>query len=109
MILYLGAAILNGLNFLLVMLSFLLFLVPIDALVDLGSPDCFVNSVFISKYCLPSQKIDPLPLALIDGTINHLVNHIISLPIKFPCSYSYQTEFFVIKLESSYLIMLGHN
>jgi len=91
------------------MLSFLLFPVPVNALVDLGSPDCFVNSVFISKYCLPFRKIDPLPLVLIDRTINHLVNYVISLPIKFPCSYSCQTEFFVIKLESSYSIMLGYN
>jgi len=68
-----------------------------------------VDSVFVSRYCLPIQKIDPLLLALIDGTINHLMNYVISLPIKFPCSYSCQTEFFVTKLEGSYPIVLGHN
>jgi len=68
-----------------------------------------VDSVFVSRYCLPIQKINPLPLALIDGTINHLMNYVISLPIKFPCLYSCQTEFFVTKLEGSYPIVLGHN
>ena len=107
--LHLGTATLNSLNFLLVMLFSLLFLVSVNALVDSGSSDYFVDSVFISRYCLPIQKIDPLLLTLIDKTINHLMNHVISLPIKFLCSYSCQTEFFVTKLEGSYPIVLGHN
>jgi len=107
--LHLGAATLNGLNFLLVMLLSPLFPVFVNALVDLGSFDCFLDSVFVSRYCLPIWKIDPLLLTLIDGTTNHLVNHIVSLPIKFPCLYSCQTEFFVTKLEGSYPIVLGHN
>ena len=82
---------------------------PIVALVDLGSSDCFVDSVLVSKYRLPCRKINSLLLTLIDGTINHLVNHVVSLPIRFPCSYSCQIEFFVTKLEDTYPIVLGHN
>ena len=107
--LYLGTVTLNGLNSLLVILSSLLFPVSINALVDSGSSDCFVDFIFVSRYCLPTWKIDPLLLTLIDRTINHLMNHIVSLPIKFPCSYSCQTEFFVTQLEGSYPILLGHN
>ena len=46
---------------------------------------------------------------MIDGTINHLVNHVMSLPIRLPCLYSFQIEFFVTKLEGTYPIVLGHN
>jgi len=91
------------------MLSSPSFLVSVNALVDSGSSDCFVDSVFISKYCLPLQKINPHPLTLIDGTINQLVSHVVSLPINFPCLYSCRIEFFVTKLEGTYPIVLGHN
>jgi len=83
--------------------------VLVIALVDSGLSDCFVNSVLVSKYRLPYQKINPLLLTLIDGTINYLVNCIVSLPIRFPCLYSCQIEFFVTKLEGTYPIVLGHN
>jgi len=83
--------------------------VPVNTLVDSESSDCFMNSALVSKYHLPYQKINPLLFALIDGTINHLVNHVMSLPIRFPCLYSYQIEFFVTKLEGTYPIVLGHN
>ena len=68
-----------------------------------------MDSVLVSKYRLPCQKINPLPLTLIDGTINYLVNRVVSLPIKFPCSYSCQIEFFITKLEGTYPIVLGYN
>jgi len=109
MVLHLGAATTTGSKSLQVELSLPLILVPVVALVDSGSSDCFVDSVFVSKYCLPCRKIKPLPLTLIDGTINHFVNHVMSLPIRFPCSYSCQTEFFVTKLEGTYPTVLGHN
>jgi len=32
-----------------------------------------------------------------------------SLPIRLPCLYFCQIEFFVTKLESTYPIVLGHN
>jgi len=42
-------------------------------------------------------------------TINYLVNHVVSLPIIFPCSYSCQIEFFMTKLEGTYPIVLEYN
>jgi len=104
-----GSASLTILKALQVMLSSPSFLASVNALVDSGSSDCFVDSVFVSKYCLPLQKIDPHLLTLIDGTINQLVSHVVSLPINFPCLYSCRIEFFVTKLEGTYPIVLGLN
>jgi len=108
-ILYLGIAMITYLKSLQVELSLPSIPVPVVALVDSGSSDCFVDSVLVSKYHLPCRKINPLLLTLIDKTINHLVNRIMSLPKRFPCSYSCQIEFFVTKLEGTYPIVLGHN
>ena len=108
-VLHLGIAIITCLKSLQVKFSLPSIPVSAVALVDSGSSDCFVDSVLVSKYCLPCQNINPLLLTLIDGTINHLVNHVVSLPIRFPCSYSCQIEFFVTKLEGTYPIVLGHN
>jgi len=105
----LGAATLTYLKSLQVELSLPPIPVPINALVDLWSSDYFMDFALVSKYHLSYQKINFRPLALIDGTINHFVNHVMSLPIRLPCSYSFQIEFFVTKLESTYPIVLGHN
>ena len=91
------------------MLSSPSFPASVNALVDSGSSDCFVDSIFVSKNCLPLQKIKPRPLILIDRTINQLVSHVISLSINFPCSHLCRIEFFVMKLEGTYPIVLGHN
>jgi len=109
MMLRLGAATLTCLKSLQVKLSLPPIPVPVNALVDSGSSDCFIDFALISKYHLLCWKINPCPLALIDGTINHLVNHVMSLPIRLPCLYSFQIEFFVTKLEGTYPIVLGHN
>jgi len=108
-ILYLGTAMITCLKLLQVELSLPPIPAPVITLVDSGSSDCFVDSVLVSRYRLPCQKINPLPLTLIDGTINHLVNRVVSLSIRFPCSYSCQIEFFMTKLEGTYPIILGHN
>jgi len=109
MMLCLGAATLTCSKSLQVELSLPPVPVPINTLVDSGSSDCFMDFALISKYHLPYRKINPHPLALIDGIINHLVNHVVSLPIRLPCLYSCQIEFFVTKLKSTYSIVLGHN
>jgi len=108
-ILHLGIATITCLKLLQVELSLSFIPVPVIALVDSGSSNYFVDSILVSKYHLPCQKINLLLLTLIDKTINHLVNHVVSLSIRFPCSYSCQIEFFVIKLKGTYPIVLGHN
>ena len=91
------------------MLSSPSFPASVNALVDSGSSDFFVDSVFVSKNCLPLQKIKSRPLTLIDGTINQLVSHVVSLSINFPCLHLCRIEFLVMKLEGTYPIVLGHN
>jgi len=109
MILCLGAATLTCLKSLQVELSLPSIPVPVNTLVNSGSSDYFMDFALVSKYHLPCQKINPRPLALINGTIYHLVNHVMSLPIRLPCLYFCQIEFFVTKLEGIYPIVLGHN
>ena len=46
---------------------------------------------------------------LINGTVNALVTCIVSLPIKFSCSYECILEFFVTKLENTYPAVLRHS
>ena len=105
----LGSASLTILKALQVMLLSPSFLASVNALVDSGLSDCSVDSIFVSKNCLPLQKIKPCSLTLIDRTINQLVSYVVSLPINFPCSYSCWIEFFMMKLEGTYPIVLGHN
>jgi len=88
LLLYLGSAILTTLKLLQIILLFPSIPMPVHALVDSGSSNCFVDSLFMSKYCLSVWEINPLLLILIDGSINHVVNCIISLPINFSCFYS---------------------
>ena len=86
-------------------------LVPLafEGLVDSGSSDCFLDSGFVTMNKLPFQKIAPLPIMLIDGTINAYVNSIIMLPIEFSCGYSYAPEFYVTKLEGTYPVVLSYS
>lgn len=75
-------------------------------LVDSGSSDCFLNSSFISKNKLSFREIAPLPVALIDGTINAFVTCVVPLPINFSYGYSCMLEFYITKLEDTYPAVL---
>jgi len=50
-----------------------------EGLVDSGSSDCFLDSVFVARNELPTREITPLPIALIDGTVNAYVNRVVLL------------------------------
>ena len=80
-----------------------------DGLVDSGSMDCFVDSTFSATHGLVARDISPRPLTLIDGSVNHFVKNVVSLPIQLPCSYSCQIECYVTNLEGTYPLVLGHN
>jgi len=58
---------------------------------------------------LAYQDIEPRSLSLIDGTVNNCVNRTVTLPMKFPCGASFQIKFFVIPLDGSCEVVLGHN
>jgi len=51
----------------------------------------------------------PLSVALIDSTMNAYVNHIVMLPIEFPCGYLCTPEFFMTKLEGTYPAVLSYS
>ena len=57
----------------------------------------------------PFWEIVPLPVALIDGTMNVYVNRIVMLPIEFPCGYLCTPEFFMTKLERTYPAVLSYS
>jgi len=78
-------------------------------LVNSGSFDLFIDSVFVSKNNLVSQSIEPRPLFLIDGIVNNLVNRIVMLPMKLSCGTSFLIKFFVISLDGSCEVVLCHN
>jgi len=80
-----------------------------EGLVDSGSSDCFLDSLFVAKFNLPFREIAPLPVALIDGTVNTHVTRVVSLPIEFSCGYVCELEFFVTKLEGTYPVVLGYS
>ena len=79
------------------------------ALVNLGFSNSFINLIFIANNKLANQDIEPHPLSLIDGTVNNCVNRTVTLPMKFPCRASFQIKFFVIPLDRSCEVVLGHN
>jgi len=61
------------------------------------------------KYGLLFEKIDPLLLILIDGSSEHTVKDIVTLPIYLSCSYLCQIKCYVTGLEGTYPIVLGYN
>lgn len=76
---------------------------------DSGSTDCFVDSRFVDTYKLPFQKIAPLSLTLIDGTVNQYVSCVVMLPMQLSLGYSFVCELYVTKLDNLHPIVLGHN
>ena len=87
------------------------FLIPLafEGLVDSGSSDCFLDSVFVARNELPTREITPLPISLIDGTVNMYVNCVVLLPIKLSCGYVCVSEFYVTKLKGTYPAVLGYS
>lgn len=61
------------------------------------------------KYGLLFEKIDSLPLILIDSSSEHTVKGIVTLPIYLSYSYSCQIKCYVMDLEGTYPIVLGYN
>jgi len=79
-------------------------------LIDLGSIDCFMNSVFAARSNLRTCTIfPPLPLTLIDGTVNCCVSQSVELQIELPCSLLCVVNFFLTPLDESYTVVLGYS
>jgi len=78
-------------------------------LVDSGSSDSFIDSMFTSKNKLVHQGIEPCSLSLIDGTVNNCVNQIVTLPMTLPYGMSFLIKFFVTPLDGLCEVVLGYN
>jgi len=68
-----------------------------------------MDAKFAATHKLPFRDIDPLPLTLIDGTVNQNVTRIITLLIQLICSYSCAPEFYLTQLDRTSQVVLGHN
>jgi Retroviral aspartyl protease len=79
------------------------------SLVDSSSTHCFIKSAFVRKHVLPTRPISPIPLRLFDGSINASITEAIELPLQFPDGHTQSVDFYVTPLDSSVLVVLGHN
>src|SRR5215468_3274390 len=84
-----------------------LFSDPFLGLVDSGSSDCFADTGFVLCNELPTCSVDPIPLVLIDGSVNNHITQVVSLPIHFPSGDVFPLDFYVTPLESSCSVVLG--
>ena len=76
----LNASALSDSNSLTLVLTSELVSDPFLALVDSGSSNCFADSKFVTSSELSVRPIDPIPLTLIDGTVNNYVTQIVTIP-----------------------------
>src|SRR6266581_9056642 len=83
--------------------------VSVSALIDSGSSDCFIDSTFVNKYCVPTYSVTPLQLQLFDGTSNSMIMQAIDVSIRFANGKVTPMKFFVTPLDGSCAIVLGHN
>jgi len=60
----------------------------LKSLVDSGSSDSFIYSVFVQTQHLPAYGIPPIKLRLIDGTSNSVISQALDLQIHFPTGES---------------------
>jgi hypothetical protein len=47
-------------------------------LIDSGSSHCFAESKFVRENSIPTFVVDPLPLTLIDGSVNTVISEVIN-------------------------------
>ena len=76
---------------------------------DSGSSNCFVDTKFVSKAELPVRNIDPIPLTLIDGSVNNYISQIVTIPTRFPSGEEFPIDYYVTPLDSSCVVVLGHS
>ena len=79
------------------------------ALVDSGSTHCFVDPRFIANNKLITYAVPPIPLKLIDGTINNIITEAIELQIRIIAGHVTPFTIYVTPLDSSCSIVLGYN
>ena len=68
-----------------------------------------LNEVCDTRNKVRTQKINPHPLFLIDSTVNHCIDQVVSLPMQFSCGLLCVVECYVMPLDSSCEVVLGYN
>src|SRR5882724_2413294 len=80
----------------------------LKSLVDYGSSNSFIDSVFVQTQHLPAYGILPIKFHLIDGTSNSVILQALDLQIHFPTGESQNLTFYITPLDQSYTIVLGY-
>ena len=83
--------------------------ISIPALLDSSSSHCFLDSKFVSEHSILTEAITPITLQLFDGSSNSSITYMISLPIRFPTSESFDISFYVTPLDPLCSAVLGYN
>ncbi|KIN98633.1 hypothetical protein M404DRAFT_31129 [Pisolithus tinctorius Marx 270] len=79
-------------------------------LINSGSSHCFVDPSIIKKYSIPVSSVSlPIPLCLFDSSTNAVISQEVDLSLHFPSSNVNSVSFYVTLLDSSCLLVLGHN
>ena len=94
------------------MLSIILasHLIPtFSVLVDSDSSNHFIDINFVNKHLLSTYPVPPLKLCLFDGTTNSTITQAITLSLCFETGDIILTSFYVILLDGSCSLVLGHN
>ena len=76
---------------------------------DSGSSHNFVDSELVNKYGLRTRSVDPLRLQLFDGSSNHTITQVTTLPLQFPSGEILSVDFYVTPLDKSVSAVLGYS
>src|SRR5882724_9305835 len=80
----------------------------LKSLVDSGSSNSFIDSVFDQTQHLLVYGIPPIKLQLIDGTSNSIILQALDLQICFPTRESQNLTFYITPLDQICMIVLGY-
>src|SRR5260370_30161139 len=83
---------------------------PFQALLDSGSSHSFVDEIFAqcNKFTLV-YLTEPIPLQLFDGSSMTSVVCKTRVPITMPTGETHEVEFFIMKLDKGYSVVLGYD
>src|SRR5260370_20816682 len=83
---------------------------PLQALLNSGSSHSFVDKVFVccNKLTL-TYLMEPIPLQLFDGSSLSSIISKTQMPITMLTGETHDVEFFVMKLDKGYSVVLGYD
>jgi hypothetical protein len=81
----------------------------LPTLLDSGSSDSFLDSLFVSKIKIKMKSITLIRLRLFDGTCNSMITETVEFLITFPTGKEFTLTFYVTSLDSSCSAVLGYS